>query len=545
VNDRWPTERAAGAGEDGLAGRAWVYDDEFPLAEEPTTADATAGLVSFTFLRSAVRRRRRLWFTTAAIGLLAGAALFATSKPGYQVTVSLLVASAPGADGPTAVQTEALRAQDPAFARLMMKELGLSESPSAFLQTYTVTEISGQVLSIVVTAPAEDAATSRATTIATGFLQFRAGELRAENAAVAASEDQQVTDQQHVVSQLDSQVSKAQSSSGTRSSALRGLRAEQAKAATVLADLQQSVAGTEAQNLVTTDGMISGSAVLSVSNPIRVNSRTKTALTYLGGGVFGGVVLGIAIAGIGAVVSTRLRRRDDVAAALGAPVKISVTASEAGDSFSVGKRGRGRRDSDSRRLVRYIHDSVPVGSRSPASLAIVAVDNAKIVGPLVMDTAADLAQDGRRVVVADLTGGAVVSGSEASEPGVHMIDVHGRRIALIVPDSGDIAPVGPVSRNAHSDGARSEAAAAYAVADVMLTVTTLDPAVGADHLRTWAGDAVAVITAGLSSEMRITAVGEMTRNAGLQLRSAALLGADPSDESLGALADFKPVSAAG
>ena len=75
----------------------------------------------------------------------------------------------------------------------------------------------------------------------------------------------------------------------------------------------------------------------------------------------------------------------------------------------------------------------------------------------------------------------------------------------------------------------------------MLTLATLDPAFGGDHLATWATDAVAVVTAGESSAERIHAVGEMIRLAGMRLDSAVLVGADKGDESLGvALAPDEP-----
>ena len=75
--------------------------------------------------------------------------------------------------------------------------------------------------------------------------------------------------------------------------------------------------------------------------------------------------------------------------------------------------------------------------------------------------------------------------------------------------------------------------AACASADLLLTLATLDPAFGGEHLVTWATDAVAMVTAGRSSAVRIHAVGEMTKLSGTRLISAVVLGADKDDESLG------------
>ena len=74
---------------------------------------------------------------------------------------------------------------------------------------------------------------------------------------------------------------------------------------------------------------------------------------------------------------------------------------------------------------------------------------------------------------------------------------------------------------------------ACASANLLLTLATLDPSLGGEHLATWATDAVAVVTAGRSSWTKIHAVGEMIRLSGTRLVSAVLVGADKTDESLG------------
>ena len=74
---------------------------------------------------------------------------------------------------------------------------------------------------------------------------------------------------------------------------------------------------------------------------------------------------------------------------------------------------------------------------------------------------------------------------------------------------------------------------ACASADTLVTLVTLDPSLGGEHLATWATSAVVVVTAGRSSWARIHAAGELVRLAGISLSSAVLVGADKTDESLG------------
>ncbi len=109
-------------------------------------------------------------------------------------------------------------------------------------------------------------------------------------------------------------------------------------------------------------------------------------------------------------------------------------------------------------------------------------------------------------------------------------------LTLAVPGRDDLAPAGPLGRMP-ADAQPSEFAAAVAEAcrsaELLLTLVTLDPSVGAEHVPSWATSAVAVVTAGRSSWARLHAAGEMIRLAGLPVTSAVLVGADRTDESLG------------
>jgi hypothetical protein len=67
--------------------------------------------------------------------------------------------------------------------------------------------------------------------------------------------------------------------------------------------------------------------------------------------------------------------------------------------------------------------------------------------------------------------------------------VSGAHLVVAVPGRDNAAPVGPVPQKSSENqlGQASEAlVAAYASADLLLTLVTIDPALGADHLTTWA-----------------------------------------------------------
>ena len=80
-------------------------------------------------------------------------------------------------------------------------------------------------------------------------------------------------------------------------------------------------------------------------------------------------------------------------------------------------------------------------------------------------------------------------------------------------------------------------------AGIVLTVAELDPAIGAEHLSTWATQAVAVFTAGRTRAARAYAVGEMLRLSGIHAVSGVIVGADKTDESLGSVPDDAAVLA--
>jgi len=192
-----------------------------------------------------------------------------------------------------------------------------------------------------------------------------------------------------------------------------------------------------------------------------------------------------------------------------------------------------------RRVVTYLRGAVPGSSRGPSSLAVVAIDDAQVVADVVASLAFSCATEGKQVVVADLSSDAHLARLlGVGDPGIHDVSRNGAKLAVVLPEPEDVAPVGPVPSGASpAVPARANAAlvAACSSADLLLTLATLDPAFGGYHLGTWTADAVAVVTAGESSVEQIYSVGEMLRLAGTRLDSVVLIGADKTDESLGAV----------
>ncbi len=73
-----------------------------------------------------------------------------------------------------------------------------------------------------------------------------------------------------------------------------------------------------------------------------------------------------------------------------------------------------------------------------------------------------------------------------------------------------------------------------------LVVAEVTPAIGADHLAGWADRAVFVLTSGKVTAERLRVAASLVRASGLKPHCAVVTRADPTDESLGLLAEPEP-----
>lgn len=536
---------------------AWSagIDDEIPAHlwgpggltadEDPSGGDVTGGLVNLAFIREALRRAAWLWCITALLGLVIGVGLYLRYPPAYHAQTSVLLVDSANQDPAVQVLTDQSLAESQPVAARVVQELGLQQSVASLQAAYSVTPITNTVLQFNVGAPSSAAATQRAAALATSYLDYRAKYAQTQEQQLTAQLDQQYSTAQQRLAVIDAEIGQLPTTQLTPAQKIQLDNLQ-----TQLGDqkqIMQYATGTIAATKANTSAMVSGSYVLDPPTVI-AHSRAKSAALYVAGGLFGGLVAGMAIVIVAALLSSRLRRRDDVAATLGAPVRLSVGSLRM-PRLPMPSRQRARRDRDMRRVIAYLHGAVSGSSRGPATLAVVAVDDAQTVALAVASLARSRAQEGRRVLVSDLSDGVPLARLlGVGDPGVHEVSSDGVRLLVAVPERDDIAPVGPV-RDGGSPTVwappNEAVVTAYSTADLLLTLVTLDPAVGGDHVATWASEAIVVVTAGSSSAEKVHSVGEMIRLAGTRLDSAILIGADRSDVSLGVLDLAHPYVVAG
>jgi hypothetical protein len=514
---------------DGVAPERLKAED-FAVVEESQAADLTKGLASLRFMGTALRRRAWVCCATALAGTMIGLGLLAVVPPAYQASASVQLTSDPTDDPTDAIQTDLALAQTWAVAQSARQRLGLRQSVRSFQASYTVTIVTDRILLFTVSAPSSSQAVRRANAVAAEFLLFRAYALRIEQQIVVASLGQQIAAATQEFQSIADQVTALSKVRPVPTAQLTRLRTEQTKEYTGLVVLQD----TAARYPVTTTAMVAGSGILDAAVPARRGHQT--ILFYPLGGLFVGLMLGLGIVIVGALSSDFLRRRDDVAYALGTPVSLSVGSIHVYRWLPGRLRLTVARGQHKRRVVAHLRRAMSAGS-GDAALAAVCVDNARAVALPLVSLAVSCAREGKRVVVADLCGGAPAARLlGVRKPGVREVRVRGARLVVAVPGRDDVVPMGPrpaVTSVARPWSAAGALIAACDSADLLLTLATLDPALGGEHLATWAANVVAVVTAGRSSPAKIRAAGQMIRLAGLPQPSAVLIGADKADVSLG------------
>ncbi len=522
-------------GDDGLPEQLESFDDFTPVEDRPPSRTAT-GLVSLGYLRQAVKRSARFWIALGLVGLLIGIGYDVKYPPAHQASTSVLITYGPDENPSSAVFDNQAIAESRSVAELAMHQLGLAESVGSFQKATTAAIVTDRVLLITVSAPTSAEAVSRANAVAAAFLQFRASQMQTAQNLLIKSLEQQVAQAKQTVASINSQISQvsAEPSSAAQASELKNLRAQLNQASQQVSVDEQTVQGTRAST--GTASAVTGSVVLDPAAPL-AHSHTKYLLIYGAIGLIAALALGLAIVVIRAIVSDRLRRRDDVSQAVGAPVKLSVGAVRL-SRWRPGRHGLAAAGRvEVRRIAAHLRGTVPARVRGPAALAVVPVDDPQVAALALVSMALSRARDGVNVVLADLASGTPAASLLHSKgPGVRSVTAQGARLTLAVPDPDDIAPAGPLghAREEAQRSAFTEAVtSACASADLLVTLVTIDPSLGAELLPTWAASAVVVVTAGRSSWARINAVGEMIRLAGTSVTSAVLVGADKSDESLG------------
>lgn len=499
---------------------SWRVDDGEP--GPAGSGDDGTGLVSLHFLRSAVRRRWRLWVGLAVTGLLVGLGSIFVLPPTSSATATLLLVHAPDADPQSEMATDVSLLRTRTVASRVIGELDLGMSPEEFQELVTVSMETSTVLLLSVAGPDPAAARERTETLTEEFLRFRTEQLKLQSDAEAEGYQKQ----------LDSLGKQAATLTARYEALSTGGPSGQEQASAVLTQRSQlnsrmnEIRASLEETKLATDAVVGGSHVLDPAETVPASQLREVTLRAASGLVLG-AGLGLGLVLLAALTSDRLRRRDEVAVALGVPVRCSVGR--------LPRRGLGRllpgaaaRRRHLAMLVGLLRSALPRGTRS--RLVVGAVQAESESAQLVAALATDLAEEGREVFLVDLSESGhleTLLRRRWTDPERPAPRVHRPKVVPTLsggPTSGEVAAGVPAHDPAHY---------AWRAAEVVLTLAEVDPAIGTDHLAPWAERMVLVTAAGRSSAERLRTTAALVRASDLHLPFVVLTGADRRDESLG------------
>lgn len=525
-------------GDQDRPGRLTSFNGLTVTADQPT--DVSAGLVSLGYIWAAIKRHSRFLCVLAVVGLVVGIGYYSKFPPAYKAQTSVLLTYGIDENPTSAVYDNQTIAESHTVARMAMGAIGDHQNLGSFAASYSVAVLTDRVLQITASAPSASLAVSKARAIATEFLKFRANQEETAQNVLVQSMKQELGPATQDIASINSQINQAKSAptSPAQQARLKSLQTQSNQAALSLSALEQTIAQDETDSGVLP--AVAGSVVLDPA-ALFSHSKVKTLAEDAVYGLVGGLILGLGIVVVGALASDRLRRRDDIARALGAPVKLSVGEVRLRRKIPLTRPGLDVSEvANLQPIVAYLGAVAPKAGRHVA-LAVVPVDDPGAAALSVVSLALAYARDGSKVVLADLASGAPAAKLLGDgRPGVRMVNAQQASLTLAVPDAAEFSPRGPLDRGpatARHSRFTEEVSGVFGSADVLLTLATLDPAFGGEHLATWANSAVVVVTAGRSSWARLQSTGDMVRSGGTSLVSAVLVGSDKSDWSLGLTQD--------
>jgi capsular polysaccharide biosynthesis protein len=510
----------------------WTDEDDDLYADEPSTAFPPDSLVTFRFLRDAVKRHSRIWLVLALIGLAGGLTTAVVLPPAHTSAARMLITTREGEDPTKAMATEVSLATTRTVAERTTGLLKMPDTPDALLQRYTATALTDRVLEIKASAKTSEQATRLVTVVAQTYLIFRKEQIALQSAPLArdlaAAQAELTVAKQAVVATGDNPDELERPSAPA---AVKYLAANDKMQFIRQQVLDQSVSASK----------MNSSRMLDAPAPVLTSAKRMLAI-QAGTGLLVGLFLGIGFVIVRALISDRLWRRQDIAQTLGTRIRLSTGRPPRWQWIPFARRLRKHQQHhpEIELLVRHLDQRMIWVKRPTPALAVVSVDDVRACAIAVASLAYALAEDGKNVLVADLTGTGLLAGklgvtevgtrdSQFSEPS--------RRITVHLPDPDAGPAEGCYLRlgenNRPGGSADISLDSAWDIADVVLSLATLTPALGADHLGSWASRAAVVVTAGRSSTAKVRATGDMVRLAGLEIDTAVVLNADKTDEGLG------------
>ncbi|MFF4901385.1 Wzz/FepE/Etk N-terminal domain-containing protein [Streptomyces sp. NPDC001068] len=354
----------------------------------PDESSANPPLVDLQSLVVSVRRRRRLWYSMASLGLLAGAGMAVLLPPSPTAVTTVLVAHAEDQpnDTGTLIRTDVQLLQTTQIADKALQALKSRQKPEDFMQDYRGTGLTNNLLQITVTGDTDAQAVARAKALAEAFVTDHVRRMR----DTAQAEAQALLDQRDrmrdELAQVNQQIGNRSADGDPKASAsLESLFARRAELNSRIADFDERAADARTG----TPQVVAGTQIVDDPRALR-HSLPKAAATDAAIGFVLGLFLGLALAAVGTVVADRPVLRRDIAAGLGASVIAELPRRK-------GRPWQRRRTRLTRERLTVTLTRAARGSAEPVSLLELGCPRAAAV--IALDLARAMAAEGPVTVV--------------------------------------------------------------------------------------------------------------------------------------------------
>jgi capsular polysaccharide biosynthesis protein len=290
------------------------WDDQDFVEEAPDEPlRPIDALVSFHYLRAAVRRNRRFVVGLALVGVLLGAAFLLLVPASHTARIAILLSHADGTDPSRARSTDVALLESETVAEQTVRALGLSMTPQTLRKSISVTPPTSDVLVLTTKAPTDAEAVSRLSTFTKTYLDFRATQVSAQSDFMIKGYAQRIAALQANLSDLDRRI--------------RSLTGEQLNdALTRRTQISGQISGLQESSdaaALSKAAIVYASRVIDPAQPQPSGQVLRLALAVFSG-LIGGTALAFGIVVFRALLSDRLRLRVEVASALDVPVAVSV-----------------------------------------------------------------------------------------------------------------------------------------------------------------------------------------------------------------------------
>ncbi len=497
-------------------------------AEADLSFATSPPLAMVSSLLGALRRRRRLWASAAVFGVAAAIVLSVAFPPDRTATTTLFLQHASQGDATRAMATDAQLLKTRTVAQVAIDTMGLRLPSQDLVDDLRITVLTSDILQLTVAGSTEAAAVRRAAAVAEAFLTFRSQEYerqsRVEVDALGDRADEVNAELTKVNDAINTFSSRPDAKSEPGLREYGDLLSKKAMLSGQLGQLQQRIH-------LATVAPASSVAKSRILDPPRADERSplRAMVVNVASGLVAGLAVGAGWVVLQELVSDKVRRPEEVAAALQAPVAIVTRRYPGfrGIRRMRFKRHLSRPQRPILRVVRKWRDVVLSGTPSKPALAVCSIGGDSEAALFVASTAREFARDGRKVVVAGLSNQSLLASIFAVAPeGTSAVQARGSLSSLRVTFPS-------IERQgALADGVAFRLDPAVYDADVVLILLTPATMMEAVEFPLPRGTAAAaVVRAGATNAASLRATGQMLRDRGLDLDHAVLVGADPGDQA--------------